>query len=133
MDSSNNYTDSEEYKERRKYDENIENLIPSDREEFKKVFKIKNDSDVDYYRNDLRTLLHMVYPDITWDKDTSEVIVKGRGIIKGQKILALFSEFMEIEDWIMYTMGGSTAKEERLFEIELIDQLKYRFLKLERC
>ncbi len=105
--------------ERIQHDNRIKSLIPANRETFMKLFEIKDD-DVDYYKEELRVLLHMVYPDITWDKDTTEVILKNN-IIKGQNILSLFSEFMKVEDWLSYTMGPYT-------ESELVIYLVERFL-----
>lgn len=90
--------------ERHKHDEHIRELLPSDPKEFKKIFQIE-DSMVEYYKDGVRVLLYMVYPDITWDKDTGDVILEKIGTVKGLKILDLFSQFMYDENWVMYTMS----------------------------
>ena len=100
----------EGYSEERIQLENcIKDLIPTDRGKFKEIFKIE-DSDVDYYKEEVRVMLHMMHPEITWDKDTGEVILENFGTIQGKKILALLSEFMENDDWLMFTLGPYSEK-----------------------
>ena len=92
-------------KEMNAHEDRIQRLIPEDKEEFKKIFRIK-DSEVDYYKKELATLLCIAFPDLTWDEETKEVILKELGTVKGLNILDLFSEVMYLSDWLIYTMWG---------------------------
>lgn len=109
-------------------DKLIEGLIPTDREQFKKIFKIE-DSDVDYYKKELREILYIAHPNITWDEDTKEVVLKGFGTVKGLNILSLFSDFMCQCDWLMYTMG---AQEDEDMMVEDIKKLFIGEARLEK-
>lgn len=81
----------------------INDLIPSDKEELKELFPSIKDSELDFYKEKLKILLKNVHPNITWDKASKNVILKEFGEMKGINILTLLRDFMCIDYWFMYT------------------------------
>ena len=100
-------------------------------QEFKKVFEIDDDLKMDKYTKRIQIpkkstvlpmqwdhlnfegettigdsavgrLLDMMDPDITWDKDTKNVVLKGFGAFEELNIFTLLRDFMDKEDWEDY-------------------------------
>lgn len=96
----------------------LDDLIPADRKEFEGLFLMIHDDDFDFYQKELRSLLRWIHPDITWDKNTKNVIVKKFGEMKGLKILTLINDFINLEPfWYMF-------ESEEEFRDDLLDELK---------
>lgn len=72
----------------------FQNLIPANKDELKVLFQVKEDAKVYFYLKELERLLETVYPTISWDKETKEICLEEYGVIKGENILYLLSEYL---------------------------------------
>lgn len=98
----------------------IKDLIPSDKEEFKKIFRI-DDSKIDEYTKDITKILTDCDGIIMWDKDTKTIILKGVGHIEGVNILTVLRDFIYKEDLWQYDD-----------ENEVISQIINRYIGIHR-
>lgn len=109
--------------------EGFDDLIPADREEFEGLFRMKHDDDDfdfyhEFYKNELRSLLRWIHPDITWDKNTKNVIVKKFGEMKGLKILTLLNDFINLEPFWYRFESEDNFREDLLSELKDLIQIK---------
>lgn len=70
-------------------------LIPTDRDELRKLFQVEEDYKVDFFLKELK-ILFLVHINgiITWEEETKDICLQGIGQMKGHHILHIFSKYL---------------------------------------
>lgn len=79
------------------FQKEVNKLVPKNIEELKELFQEQNESEIKLLKGEMKILLRLMHPEISWNKNTGNVVVKNFGEIKGTNILKLFRDFIQLD------------------------------------